>query len=42
MFEFLKNIMNNEELTLTGEDSPVHRILKTDIEKKKTISFFTS
>ena len=32
MFEFLKNIMNNEDPTLTNEVNSVHRILKTDIK----------
>ena len=33
MFEFLKNIMNNKETTLTNDVNSVHRILKTDIKK---------
>ena len=33
MFEFLKKIMNNENLTLTNDAYSVHRILKTDIKK---------
>ena len=34
MFEFLKNIMNNEDSTLvTNDDNSVHRILKTDYKK---------
>jgi len=34
MFEFLKNIMNNEKSVLTNDTYPVHRILKTDIKKE--------
>ena len=34
MFEFLKNIMNKEEPTLTNDVKSVHRILKTDIKKE--------
>ena len=34
MFEFLKKIMNNEKLTLTNEDSSIHRILNSDIKKE--------
>ena len=33
MFEFLKNIMNNKETTLTNDVNSFHRILKTDIKK---------
>ena len=33
MFEFLKNIMNNEKKSLTNDINSVHRILKTDINK---------
>ena len=33
MFEFLKNIMNNNGSTLTNNANSVHRILKTDIKK---------
>jgi peptide-methionine (S)-S-oxide reductase len=33
MFEFLKNIMNNQEPTFTNDINSVHRILKTDIKK---------
>ena len=32
MFEFLKNIMNHEDPTLTNEFNSVHRILKSDIK----------
>ena len=34
MFEFLKNIMNNEEPKLTNDVNSFHRILKTDIKKE--------
>ena len=37
MFEFLKNIMNNKETTLTNDVNSVHRILKTDIKKDPTV-----
>ena len=33
MFEFLKNIMNNKDTSLTNDDNSVHRILKSDIKK---------
>ena len=33
MFEFLKNIMNKEDSTLTNDVYSLHRILKTDIKK---------
>ena len=33
MFKFLKNIMNNEEPTLTNDVNSIHRILKTDIKR---------
>ena len=33
MFEFLKNIMNNQDSTINNISNPVHRILKTDIKK---------
>ena len=33
MFEFLKNIMNNEEVNFTNDAHSLHRILKTDIQK---------
>ena len=33
MFEFLKNIMNNQESTFINETNSVHRVLKTDIKK---------
>jgi len=33
MFGFLKNLMNNNESTLTDDFYSVHRILKTDISK---------
>ena len=34
MFEFIKKIMNNENLTLTNNSNSIHRILKTDIKKE--------
>jgi peptide-methionine (S)-S-oxide reductase len=34
MFEFLKKIMNNENLSLTNDDNSIHRILKSDIRKE--------
>mgnify|MGYP001196335322 FL=1 len=34
MFQFLKNIMNNEENHLTMETNSFHRILKTDIKSE--------
>ena len=33
MFKFLKNLMNDIDLTLTNDISSEHRILKTDIKK---------
>jgi len=33
MFKFLKNIMNNEESTVSNDVNSVHRVLKTDIRK---------
>ncbi len=34
MFEFLKNIMNNDESTVvTNHTNSVHRVLKTDFMK---------
>ena len=33
MFEFLKNLMNNKEPTLTNNVNSVHRVLNTDIKK---------
>ena len=33
MFEFLKNIMNNEDSVLNNDINLAHRILKTDIKK---------
>ncbi|MBO6978788.1 MAG: peptide-methionine (S)-S-oxide reductase MsrA [Prochlorococcus marinus XMU1428] len=33
MFEFLKNIMNNEKPILNLDVRPIHRILKTDIHR---------
>ena len=33
MFEFLKNIMNKKESTLTNDLNSYHRILGTDIKK---------
>ena len=33
MFEFIKNIMNNEVPSFTNDAKSIHRILKTDIEK---------
>ena len=38
MFEFLKNIMNNKETTLTNDVNSVHRILKTDIKKDPNLN----
>ena len=32
MFQFLKNIMNNDVQSLTNDANSVHRILKTDIK----------
>ena len=37
MFKFLKDIMNNEESTLTKNVNSVHRILKTNIKKGPNI-----
>ena len=34
MFEFLKNIMNNEKVSLKNDLNPVHRILNTNIKKE--------
>ena len=34
MFQFLKNIMNNEENHLTMDTNSFHRILKTDIKSE--------
>ena len=34
MFEFLKNIMNNEKASLKNDLNPVHRILNTNIKKE--------
>ena len=34
MFEFLKNIMKNEENPLTNDTKSFHRILKTDIKSE--------
>ena len=34
MFEFLKNIMNNEKLISNNDTNSIHRILKTDIKKE--------
>ena len=33
MFQFLKNIMNNDVQPLTNDANSVHRILKTDIKR---------
>ena len=33
MFEFLKNIMNTEESSITNDINLVHRVLKTDIKR---------
>ena len=45
MFNFLKNIMNNEKSKLTNDVYSLHRVLKTDIkkdpnEKEDEIIFF--
>jgi len=37
MFNFLKNIINNEEVNLTDDAYSLHRILKTDIKKDPNI-----
>ncbi len=34
MFEFLKNIMNNEKFSLKNDLNPIHRILNTNIKKE--------
>ena len=34
MFEFLKNIMNIKEPSITNDVNSVHRILKTDIRRE--------
>ena len=37
MFNFLKNIMNNEEVNLTNDAYSLHRILKTEIKKDPSV-----
>ena len=37
MFEFLKNIMNNEKQPLTNDFKSLHRILKTDIKRNPNL-----
>ncbi len=37
MFEFLKNIMNNEKSITTNDSNSIHIILKTDIKKEPNL-----